>query len=539
MSHRTKPVEIELKLLLPAQAAESGIVTCMRENDYRVEELDPVRHVDTYLDTFDWLLMKNRLSLRYRVSNGTPMYTLKSIGPIKEGIAKRMETEIQLDQPVDVPTLIPVKQIRKLVDGIIFPRKLLEQISIRTHRRRYRVTSPEGAEIELAFDTSSFSLRGLHRARRVQKLNELEAEILDGAETALEALSSLLLNKFNYLPSKGSKFEAAIERFKITIPSKKPPERLGVRLDDRLDLAVRKILTHQFLWFREHLPGVQRDIDTEFVHQARVATRRMRSALRLFHGAVSEGTAVYLEEELKWLGNQFGAVRDLDVFLLNLSRFQGQIECFPAKKKRAFENWVEKHRRAPLKHLCKALESSRFLNFERRFTQFLEKPLPSHPRALLALKPVHEVAPTIITEKFDAVMKQGHALLAKPKLKQYHRLRIQVKKLRYAGEFMAPAYDGALDAFIEGTVGMQDCLGELQDTVFTRKFIDDLIEDWKGKLVDPDLIFILGEIYQLQSEIACQRREIFGKMWGEFSSEKTLNLLKNVLHRQSLAGNRI
>ena len=89
-----------------------------------------------------------------------------------------METEIQLDQPVDVPTLIPVKQIRKLVDGIIFPRKLLEHIPIRTDRRRYRVTSPEGAEIELAFDTSSFSLRGLHRMRRVQKLNELEAEVL-------------------------------------------------------------------------------------------------------------------------------------------------------------------------------------------------------------------------------------------------------------------------------------------------------------------------------------------------------------------------
>ena len=340
-------------------------------------------------------------------------------------------------------------------------------------------------------------------------------------------------------PPRARSSKSAIERFKITIPSKKPPERLRVRLDDRLDLAVRKILTHQFLWFREHLPGVQRDIDTEFVHQARVATRRMRSALRLFRGAVSEGTAVYLEEELKWLGNQFGAVRDLDVFLLNLSRFRGQIECFPAKKKRAFESWVEKHRRAPLKNLCKALESPRFLNFERRFTQFLEKPLPSHPRALLALKPVHEVAPAIITEKFDAVMKQGHALLAKPKLKQYHRLRIQMKKLRYAGEFMASAYDGALDAFIERTVAMQDCLGELQDTVFTRKFIDALIEDWKGKLVDPDLIFILGEIYQLQSEIASQRREIFGKMWGEFSSETTPNLLKNVLHRQSLAGNRI
>ena len=135
--------------------------------------------------------------------------------------------------------------------------------------------------------------------------------------------------------------------------------------------------------------------------------------------------------------------------------------------------------------------------------------------------------------------KQGHAVLAKPKLKQYHRLRIQMKKLRYASEFMAPAYDGALDAFIERTVEMQDCLGELQDTVFTRKFIDGLIEDWKGKLVDPDLFFILGEIYQLQSEIACQRREIFGKMWEQFSSEETLTLLKNVLHGQPLASNRI
>ena len=113
----------------------------------------------------------------------------------------------------------------------------------------------------------------------------------------------------------------------------------------------------------------------------------------------------------------------------------------------------------------------------------------------------------LITEKFDAVIEQGRAVLAKPKLKQFHRLRIQMKRLRYACEFMAPAYDGALDPFIERTVEIQDCLGELQDTVFTRKFIDSLRDDWKGKLVDPDLLFILGEVYQLQAEIARERRE--------------------------------
>jgi CHAD domain-containing protein len=110
-----------------------------------------------------------------------------------------------------------------------------------------------------------------------------------------------------------------------------------------------------------------------------------------------------------------------------------------------------------------------------------------------------------------------------------------MKRLRYLSEFVAPAYEGALDAFIERTVEIQDCLGELQDTVFTRKFVDSLRDDWKGKLVDPDLLFILGEIYQLQAEIARERQEAFGKIWEQFSSEETVALLKEVLHVQLMA----
>jgi CHAD domain-containing protein len=533
MSDRIESAEIELKFVLPGQAAEVAVVACLRENNYTVEDLDPVRHVDTYLDTFDWSLMKNKLSLRYRVSNSAAVYTLKSIAPIEDGIARRMETEIPLDRPVDLPAVIPVKRIRKLVDGIIFPRKLLEQIQVRTDRRRYRVVSPEGADVELSFDTSSFSLRGLHKPRRTQKLAEFEAEILTGPETALEVLSSLLSKKFNYSPSKASKFEVAIERFKITVPSKKPSERLRVRLDDRLDLAIRKVFTVQFQRLREQLPGVPLDIDTEFVHQARVATRRMRSGLRLFRDAIPEATADYLGGELKWLGGMFGAVRDLDVFLLNLSRFKRKIERFPAKKKQAFESWIEEHRRGLLDALCEALGSPRYKTLERRITQFLERPLPSRPRAPLAVKAVREVAPVLIIDKFEAAIKQGATALAKPKLKEFHRLRIQMKRLRYACEFMAPAYNDALDSFIERTVEIQDCLGELQDTVFTRKFVDSLCDDWRGKPVDPDLLFILGEIYQLQAEIARERREAFGKIWEPFYSGETMTLLKGILERQT------
>jgi CHAD domain-containing protein len=120
-------------------------------------------------------------------------------------------------------------------------------------------------------------------------------------------------------------------------------------------------------------------------------------------------------------------------------------------------------------------------------------------------------------------------VIKKPKLKEFHGLRIQMKRLRYACEFMAPAYAGALEPFIERTVEIQDCLGEIQDTVFTREFIDYLFDDWKGKLVNPELVFILGEIYQLQVEIANDRQKKFSKIWERFDSEETIKHIKDIL----------
>jgi CHAD domain-containing protein len=526
-------VEMELKLVLRGPEDEAAVIACLRGNNYTVEEIEPVLHVDTYLDTFDWILFKNKTSLRYRVSNGRASYALKNNLPIEEGSPKRLNLEGPLDGPADIPAVIPVKRIRKLVEGMIFPRKLLEHVQVRTHRRVHRVRSPNGAEIELAFDTSSFSLRGLHKPRPVRKLYELEAEILKGPPTALDDLWSLLSSRFGHPASEVPKLDIVIERFKIAIPSKKMPEKLRVRREDRLDFAIRKILTFQLQRLREQIPGIKRDIDTEFVHQARVSARRMRSCVRYFRDALPESVAAYFTGELKWMGGCLGAVRDLDVFLLNLSRFRQQIARLPGKKRQALEDWIERRRREPLTSLREAVESARYRSFERRLIQFLERPLPLRPRQPLAGKTVDEVAPVLIIEKFDAVIKQGAAVMADPKLKEFHRLRIQMKRLRYACEFMAPAYDGALDPFVERTVEIQDCLGELQDTVFTRNFVDSLCSDWEGKLVDPDLLFILGEIYQLQAGIARERQQTFGKIWERFSSEETATLLKDILQVSS------
>ena len=232
------------------------------------------------------------------------------------------------------------------------------------------------------------------------------------------------------------------------------------------------------------------------------------------------------------VGGLFGDVRDLDVFMINLTGYKGMIESFSKDKRTTLENLVVKQRRIPLKALSEALKSRRFKNFERRMVQFLAEPCVDCPELPAAMKCIQEVAPQVITQKYESVIEQSKKTLANPKLIEFHALRIQMKRLRYTFEFLAPPYGNAFDDIIHRTVEIQDCLGELQDTVFNQKLIKHILQDWKGKLVDADLIFILGEIYQYQGEIARDRQNNFKQIWDCFCSEQTNSLLEKVFRDQ-------
>jgi CHAD domain-containing protein/uncharacterized protein YjbK len=535
MNEPPKAVEVELKLLLPGRVAETPIINLLRQNKYNVLKMDPLSNIDTYMDTSDWALMKNKLSLRYRLSNNTAMYTLKSIGPIENGIANRMENEIKLKSPVRTPAEISSKPLRKQVKNLIYPRKLLEQVVIRTNRRPYLVESPEGNKFELDFDQSKFSAGALEKPRRAYQYHQLELEVIEGTASALKDLEKLLSDNFGYLPATTSKLQAAMTSLKVKPLVKKVPQKFIVNLDDRLDAALKKILSIEFHWFQQQLPGAISDRDPEFVHQARVATRRMRSALILFHNSLPEPTAKYFEERLKSLGGLFGEVRDLDVFIINLTNYKDKLESFPKSERKALEGVVNKRRRVPLTALKEALKSRRFQNFERRLTEFLEAPCTDCPELPYGMEKIREVAQPNVTTKFGSVIDQGHKISTKSELTEFHCLRIQVKRLRYALEFMAPAYGKSLNEVILQTVRLQDNLGDLQDTVFNQKLIKRILKDCKGKLPDDQLIFILGEIYQLQGEIARERQKEFNDLWVPLSSEQTIISLNKVLEAQMVS----
>lgn len=524
--------EIEYKFLLPEPGTNSAVLDLLASKGYRVRLQRPIRQEDLYLDTFDWRLFRHGLSLRLRRANEKLFYTLKSIGKIDAGRAERREIEIEVKGDLVDPTAAPVKEIQMEIAEMIYPRRLIGQLAVRTERQPFLITSQAKALIELVFDSSGFLARGFNKPRRARRLFEMEAELRKGPPAELESFRKHLAAAIDLTPSRQSKLETGMDRLGIQFPAKNPPPLLQLKIDDRFDRAVQKIFAFQIQRLDENIPGVLSDIDTEFVHQARVATRRMRSLIRLFGSAIPEKTGSYFSEELLWLGSIFGGVRDLDVFLLNLPRFKQAVEIAPQRSINTLMQHIMEERLTFFAELKSGLASPRWRLLRSRLIAFTDRAPAKNPSAPLASLPLHRAAPPVITVRFDAVIQQGSRVLAKPDLKNFHKLRIQFKKLRYALEFVSPAYGNSLHPLIEEVVKIQDCLGDLQDTVFTRALFDRLLKRWKGSVLDPRLLFMLGELYELQGEIARAKQKEFHQIWKQFDQDGLRKTLASALRSE-------
>jgi CHAD domain-containing protein len=520
--------ETRYSFLLPEQGIDNQVFQFLRDADCDVQPQRTINHEDTYLDTFDWRLFKNGLSLRLRKEGGRNAYILRNMREKEEGASDANDIRCETTGKNRAIWDIDAEEIKKRISELISPRRLIGHVSIRTRRLSSAVVCPDGKEIELYFDSVLFQTNG-HEKISSSRLHELRLELKNGEIDALDNLAQKISERFSLTPSSRSKLETAIERLKIHFPAKNPPVELTVRPEDRLDTAVNKILAFQLHRFQEHIPGTIADIDTEFVHQARVSTRKMRSLLRLCADAVPQRSGEYFTGELLWLASLFGQVRDLDVFLLNLAHIKDELTYAPSRAVEILRRQIMQERAVVLADLKEGLLSPRMRIFSLRLSTFSTRKSASRPQAPLALSPVSEASPVIISALFTKAIARGKRALLKPKLENFHSLRIQFKKLRYASEFFNPAFNGALSPFIGDAEKIQDCLGELQDTVFTKELITGLMKKWRGSVMEPRLIFILGEIYRLQEEISRNRQDSFQQIWERFDREETRIKLNKVL----------
>jgi CHAD domain-containing protein len=358
----------------------------------------------------------------------------------------------------------------------------------------------------------------------------LTIRLLDGPSDALLHLAAYLRDRLGLVPAGGDACHIALQALDLPEPGAPIPARLRLRADDPLAAAARKVVAQQIWKMEANIPGTLEDADAEFLHDLRVATRRLRSALRLFAEVIGPKRCESLRVELSWIAGRLGAVRDLDVFIQNLHGQAGRLGDGASVADLLAEEL--NRRRVPARAaLVTALASRRCRDLMRRLKALAFSSPPRFPRGSQGV-PVSGAAPALLLRAQKRVVKLGRTIGPASPAADLHRLRILCKRLRYACEFFREAFadptsgkDPVAD-YIESMVRFQDCLGEHQDAVVAIGRIQELADAMvqRGAL-SPARLLDLGSLIQVQREIANQRRDLLLTLWRRFDKRSVRNRL--------------
>jgi len=258
----------------------------------------------------------------------------------------------------------------------------------------------------------------------------------------------------------------------------------------RLTDLARARVEQQLGALSAHEAGVRSGDDPEDVHQMRVATRRLRAALRLFE-AVLPSAANSLRVELAWIATALGAVRDLDVQIASLARASSELEADP-EALRAVLCLFEARRSAARQALHAALETDRFAGLVDGLRDLSVQPAPDGTNGGLAM------ADGLIRVTHRRLRKAGEQLHPAASPATLHRARIRAKQFRYALECFSELYGSPARRLIRRAADLQDALGTGQDAAVLHDLLRQVSQPEQA--LPPPSVFLLGQLSEVYAE---------------------------------------
>ena len=236
-----------------------------------------------------------------------------------------------------------------------------------------------------------------------------------------------------------------------------------VRPDSSARDTIRVVIARSVVDLLENLPIAREDRDTEGVHQARVAIRRIRSNLQTFESLLGGDWARGLRSDLAPLASDLGKVRDDDVLDCRLRRLVEQHpEIASEHMAEVFEVLSEQRRRDRTSLIARLDEASTAHLLNRLAAEAVDVPVRPAIDA-----PATGLLEPVLRKRWHRLERAVDALPPCPEFDDLHRIRILTKRVRYASEAVAPAFGGKAKRFARAAAILQDQLGELNDAAVT------------------------------------------------------------------------
>jgi CHAD domain-containing protein len=262
---------------------------------------------------------------------------------------------------------------------------------------------------------------------------------------------------------------------------------------------VRAYLGRQLSEIERTDPLIRTGQDPDAVHDFRVALRRSRSVLRTTRELFDEEWLDELRTQLRWLGGELGALRDLDVLLETLRE-----DVDPEST--GVVRLLETERRRARKRALKALSSERYLSVLDRLGAAVEAP-PTRASELSLERAA--------AREFAKLRRAGKRLERNPSDADIHRARIRAKRARYAAELVVPSVGAKPRRFIAEAKRFQDVVGGHQDAVTATERIHGVIARTKSL----ETAFAAGRLAERVSLRRTSARQKLPAAWKRLEDE--------------------
>ncbi len=442
--------EIELKLSLPEQvqgllSRQSVLKSAVSRHTQQL--------VNLYYDTPTLSLRKRGVALRLRKQGRIWLQTVKCAGTSAAGLTSRPEWETPYADHFDF-NAIDDPEVRRWLDRPSLRKKIAPLFETSFRRTTWRFEPAPGCVFHLMLDRGWVAAAG-----RREPISEVELELESGDINELFKLAQTLSERLPLVPQVLSKAARGYRLYQNVRPE--PVRALPVPLaaDCSPLAAFRQIvfccLEHQ----QGNLEGVLNSDNPEFIHQMRVATRRLRAALRLFAPRLPPGFADELLPPLRQMTEYLGRARDLDVLLTEIA--MPVMHALPVEPRlAALVGAVTDRQYAAREAASQHLRSTAYGRLMLLVGAMLQRPPFSETES-------GETIAAFASDRLRRLRKKVLKLTAAASTDDpasLHRLRIAIKRLRYALEFFAHLCSGkALQKLLHQLGVLQDELGQLND----------------------------------------------------------------------------
>jgi CHAD domain-containing protein len=477
---------------------------------YTVVKENPIKAKLLFLDTFDWriynkgfLLIKesDNFILKNKSSEQTVCTVVsKSVNdPSFWWDFEKSSLKDELRPILDLRALMPIVSIQRTS----LPYRLLNKDEKNVLRLNFETIKPKAAR-NVSFKIDLLTVRPLRGY--YEELAEINKH----------------LNTIGLIKTRSDYFDLLLK-----ISGRKPSEyssKLNINLQPGMSskTALIKILKHLLNTIKQNEVGIKKDIDTEFLHDFRVAVRRTRSALTLIRGVFDKEILSIHKAAFSKLAKATNPVRDLDVYLSKQQQYKDMIPPYQHRGLELIFEKLSEERKTEYTKLKRFLNSQSYKKIINDWESFLNTEPQSTAGTENSDTRVIVLAKKIIRKKYKQIVTVGKKIGDLTPDSELHRLRIECKKLRYLLEFFFSLFPkNEIGSIIKHLKKLQDNLGNFNDLCVQQQSLREFSEkfDSGSKNITISTGGLIAVLYQKQNETRKEFTNTFKQFVGDENSK--------------------